>query len=213
MAVRLSALHAGRATFIGRKIDGTHFCWRLSRPKGHSAARSRSIEKSSDLIGSRTRDFSSCALMPQPITLQNVPQRMTGPQETFQTDNVTKCADVTRTLMTVIRDKMDNSDKRWPMWRRVGNYRQFQPSQNSAHVIWRQCDVTCGSLALPTPHTEIGHSPDQYSSHPDRWHSCPFFLYAICPDTKAFLLSSARRAAWHLGNSRVHSCSWNIPVV
>jgi hypothetical protein len=51
MAVRLSALRAGRP-LTPRKIPGTHFCYRLSRPQGHSAAgRIRSIEKSNDLIG------------------------------------------------------------------------------------------------------------------------------------------------------------------
>jgi hypothetical protein len=38
-----------------RKIPGTHFCQRLSRPQGHSAAgRIKSIEKSNDLIRDRT---------------------------------------------------------------------------------------------------------------------------------------------------------------
>jgi hypothetical protein len=41
-----------------RKIPGTHFCWRLSRPQGHSVAgRIRSIEKCNELIGSRTRSL------------------------------------------------------------------------------------------------------------------------------------------------------------
>jgi hypothetical protein len=51
MAVRLSALHAGR-TFTPRKIPGTNFCQRLSRPQGRSAAGSiTSIEKSNEFIG------------------------------------------------------------------------------------------------------------------------------------------------------------------
>jgi hypothetical protein len=45
MAVRLSALRAGRP-LPPKKIPGTHFCQRLSRPQGHSAAeRIRSTEK------------------------------------------------------------------------------------------------------------------------------------------------------------------------
>jgi hypothetical protein len=45
MAVRLSALRAGRA-LPPRNLPGTHFCQRLSRTQGHSAAgRIRSIEK------------------------------------------------------------------------------------------------------------------------------------------------------------------------
>jgi hypothetical protein len=37
MAVRMSALRAGRR-LPPRKIPGTHFCWRLSRPQRHSVA-------------------------------------------------------------------------------------------------------------------------------------------------------------------------------
>jgi hypothetical protein len=47
-----------RQPFTLRKIPGTHFCQRLSLPRGHKATRRvRSIEKSSDLIGSRTATF------------------------------------------------------------------------------------------------------------------------------------------------------------
>jgi hypothetical protein len=42
----------GQPAFTPTKIPGTHFCQRLSRPKGHSAAeRIRSIEKSNYLTG------------------------------------------------------------------------------------------------------------------------------------------------------------------
>jgi hypothetical protein len=37
--VRLSALRTG-SLYPPGNIPGTHFCWRLSRPQGHSAARS-----------------------------------------------------------------------------------------------------------------------------------------------------------------------------
>jgi hypothetical protein len=38
----------------------------VSRPKGHSAAgRIRSIEKSNDLIGNRTRDILACSTVPK----------------------------------------------------------------------------------------------------------------------------------------------------
>jgi hypothetical protein len=57
-----------RPPFI--KIPGTHFWWRLSRPQGHSAAgRIRSIEKSSVLFWSRTRDHPACSMVPQPTTV------------------------------------------------------------------------------------------------------------------------------------------------
>jgi hypothetical protein len=38
MAVRVSALRAGRALYPLRKIPGTHFSYRLSKFQGHSAA-------------------------------------------------------------------------------------------------------------------------------------------------------------------------------
>jgi hypothetical protein len=42
----------GQPPFTPRKIPGTHFCQRLSRPQGHNAAgRITSIEKSNDFIG------------------------------------------------------------------------------------------------------------------------------------------------------------------
>jgi hypothetical protein len=60
-----------RTPFTPRKIRGTHFCYRLSRRQGHSAAgRITSTEKSNDLIGNRTRDLAVCSIVPQPTTLQ-----------------------------------------------------------------------------------------------------------------------------------------------
>jgi hypothetical protein len=51
-----------RPPFAPRKIPGTYFCYRLTRPQGHCAAGwIRSIEKS----GNRTRDD----IVPQPTTL------------------------------------------------------------------------------------------------------------------------------------------------
>jgi hypothetical protein len=47
-----------RPPFTHRKIPGTHFCYKLSRTQGHSAAgRIRSIEKSNDVIGNRIPDL------------------------------------------------------------------------------------------------------------------------------------------------------------
>jgi hypothetical protein len=69
MVVRLSAPHAGH-NLTPRKIPGTHFCERLSRPHGHSAAgRIRSIKKSNDLIGNRIHDLLACSIVPQPTML------------------------------------------------------------------------------------------------------------------------------------------------
>jgi hypothetical protein len=50
--------------FTPRKIPGTHFCQRLSRPHGHSEAEStRSIEKCNDFTGNRTRDLPPCSVV------------------------------------------------------------------------------------------------------------------------------------------------------
>jgi hypothetical protein len=77
MGVRLSALRAGRPPFICRKIPGTHFSYRQSRPQGHSAAaRITSIEKANDLIGNRTRDLQACNTVLQQTTLPRVPFKM-----------------------------------------------------------------------------------------------------------------------------------------
>jgi hypothetical protein len=63
-----------RPPITPRKIPGTHFCLRLSRPQGHSAAgRIKSIEKSNDLIGNRTGDLPACSIVPQPTTLPRAP--------------------------------------------------------------------------------------------------------------------------------------------
>ena len=64
--VRLSALRTGRLYPPGN-IPGTHFCQRLSRPQGHSAARRIvSMKNSNDTIGNRTRDLPTCSAVPQP---------------------------------------------------------------------------------------------------------------------------------------------------
>jgi hypothetical protein len=60
MAVRLSALRVGHH-LPHRKIPGTRFCYRLSRPQGHSAAgRIRWTEKI-HLIGTRSRNLPACS--------------------------------------------------------------------------------------------------------------------------------------------------------
>jgi hypothetical protein len=44
---------------------GIHFCYRLSRPQGHSATgRIMSLKNSSDNIGNRTRDPPVCSVVP-----------------------------------------------------------------------------------------------------------------------------------------------------
>jgi hypothetical protein len=54
-----------RPPFILRKIPGTRFCYRLSRPQGHVAAeRIRSTKISNDFIGNRTRNLPACSIVP-----------------------------------------------------------------------------------------------------------------------------------------------------
>jgi len=44
---------------------GTHFCYRMSRPQGHSATgRIMSLKNSNDTIENRTRDMQVCTVVP-----------------------------------------------------------------------------------------------------------------------------------------------------
>jgi hypothetical protein len=66
--VRLSVLHTGR---LYSSVDNpdTHFCWRPSRPQGHSAAgRIMSMENSCDLP--------ACSAEPKPTATQRAPRFM-----------------------------------------------------------------------------------------------------------------------------------------
>jgi hypothetical protein len=73
MAVRLTALRAGRP-LPPRKFPGTHFCWKLIRPQGHSATgKIGSIKESIDFIGNRTHDVPACSIVSQPTKLLRAP--------------------------------------------------------------------------------------------------------------------------------------------
>jgi hypothetical protein len=62
---RLSVLRTGRLYPPGN-IAGTHFCYKLNRPQGHSAAgRVMSIKNSSYTVGNRTCDLPTCSAVPQ----------------------------------------------------------------------------------------------------------------------------------------------------
>jgi hypothetical protein len=51
-------------------IPGTHFCQRLSRPQGHTAAgRTKSIKNSNDTNWKRSRDLPAFSSVPQPAAL------------------------------------------------------------------------------------------------------------------------------------------------
>jgi hypothetical protein len=54
--------------FTPGNIPGTHFCYRLSRPQGHSAAgRIMSMKDSNTTIGNRTHDLPVCSSVPQTL--------------------------------------------------------------------------------------------------------------------------------------------------
>jgi hypothetical protein len=63
MAVRLSALWAGWPPFTPQEDSWYSFLLEAGRPQGHTTAgRIRSIAKSNDLIGNRTRDLPACSI-------------------------------------------------------------------------------------------------------------------------------------------------------
>ena len=71
--VGLSDVRTGRLYSPGN-IPGTHFCWSLSQPQGHSAAgRIMSMKNSNDTIGNRTRDLPACNTVPQPTARSPTP--------------------------------------------------------------------------------------------------------------------------------------------
>jgi hypothetical protein len=87
-----------RPPFTPRKFSGTHFCQRLSRTQGHSAAgRIRSIEKSNDLVGNRNRDLPACSIMLKLTTLPRAPKRAVS------TSSFTASNDVTSLLNHILK--------------------------------------------------------------------------------------------------------------
>jgi hypothetical protein len=55
-------------------IPGTHFCYRLNQPQGHSAAgRIMSMKISNDTIGNRTRDLLDCGALSQLTASRRAP--------------------------------------------------------------------------------------------------------------------------------------------
>jgi hypothetical protein len=62
-----------RPPLTPRNIPGTHFCYRLSRLQGHSAAgRIKSMKNSNYTIGNWTRDL-TCSAVPQPTAPPRAP--------------------------------------------------------------------------------------------------------------------------------------------
>jgi len=71
--VRLSALRTAHL-YTPRNIPGTHFCYRLRQPQGHSAARRiMSMKNSIGTIGNQTHDLLACSAVPQPTAPLRAP--------------------------------------------------------------------------------------------------------------------------------------------
>ena len=67
--VRLLALHTVRLYPAGN-IPGTHYCWRLSQPQGHSAVgRIMLMKNSNDTIVNRTRALPPCSAVTEPTAI------------------------------------------------------------------------------------------------------------------------------------------------
>jgi len=65
--------HTHRPPLPPENIPGTHFCWRLSQPQGHSVVgRITSVKNYSD-IGNRTRDLPACSAVHQPLAPSRAP--------------------------------------------------------------------------------------------------------------------------------------------
>jgi hypothetical protein len=76
---RLATLRAGRFYHPGN-IPGTHFCYRLGRPQGHSAAGMiMSMKNFSDNMVSRIRDLPACSSVLQRTTPPPVLSSQWGP--------------------------------------------------------------------------------------------------------------------------------------
>ena len=76
-------------------IPGTHFCRRLSRPQGHSAAgRIMSMTDPNDTIGNRTRDLPVCKAAPQSAAPPRVtPERKKRQKLQIKSENYTVTRD------------------------------------------------------------------------------------------------------------------------
>jgi len=70
--IRLSALCSGHF-YIPGDTPGTHFCFRLNQPQGHSVAgRMKSMKNSNDSTGNQTCNPPACSTVPQlTVPLQN----------------------------------------------------------------------------------------------------------------------------------------------
>jgi hypothetical protein len=63
------------AAFTPGNIDGTYFRYRLSQPKGHSAAgRIMAIKNYNVTVGNWNRELPTCSSVPQPTVLPPVPK-------------------------------------------------------------------------------------------------------------------------------------------
>ena len=98
--VRLSA-PTHRPSLPTRKIPGTHFCYRLSRPQSHNATgRIKSLKNSSDSMGNRTRDLPVCSAVPQPTAPPRTPTgtraSTTNDTASFNSEIYQRCSNASR---------------------------------------------------------------------------------------------------------------------
>jgi hypothetical protein len=94
---RLSALLTGRLYSTGN-IPRIHFCYRRSRPQGHSGAgKITSMKNSSDTIGNQTRDLPACSAVPQPNASPRAPYLDKNLQQ-IKTKKIKYCENIMNNL-------------------------------------------------------------------------------------------------------------------
>ena len=158
--VRLSALRTGRLYPPGN-IPGTHFCQRLSQPRGHSAAgRIISMKNSDDTIGNRTRDLPDCSAVPQPTAPPRAPSsKFLSPKGS----TTTAAAAVPRTVLTFVKY--------------VGCF--LDTVQKDPLHLYNNCTKRClhfNHIALLTPHqlcttvTNLVWYPDDGPLQTETWN-------------------------------------------
>ena len=85
--VRLSALRTDRLN-PPENVPGTHFCWSLSQPQGHSSAgRIMAMKNFNDNIGNRTRNLPACSAVPQPTAPPRAPPPQLHPTYTKKNED------------------------------------------------------------------------------------------------------------------------------
>jgi len=134
--VRLSALCTDRL-YSPENIPGTHFCWRLSRSQGHSAAgRIMSMKNSNGTIGNRTRDLLACGTVPHLVSLWLtqclIKVRTTSEKNTASEISQTFYSSV-KALLTV------NTTNYLAINERAAGNANLHAHMHNSHHIWVDC--------------------------------------------------------------------------